>query len=66
MSVKRAFSKLSSNEYKKIRLFCESQDIDLDVLEDLVESEFQRETLVLMDDNTYWTGTNRQRKLQIK
>ena len=37
IEVKRAFSSLSGKEYNKIRLFCQSQAIDLDVLEDLIE-----------------------------
>jgi len=37
IEVKRAFSSLSSKEYNKIRLFCQSQAIDLDVLDDLIE-----------------------------
>ena len=40
IEVKRAFSNLSSNEYRKIRLFCQSQSINLDVLEDLIEQVF--------------------------
>ena len=37
IEVKRAFSNLSSKEYNKIRLFCQSQAFDLDVLEGLIE-----------------------------
>ncbi|MBI1928851.1 hypothetical protein HYR99_31980 [Candidatus Poribacteria bacterium] len=36
--VKRAFSNLSSKEYGQIRLFCQSQSIELRLLENLIET----------------------------
>ena len=37
IELKRAFSNLSSREYSRIRLFCQSQSIELNILENLIE-----------------------------